>query len=341
MIQIQLSEDEKCLLKEYFKTSPLKLIRLKAQAVLMREKELKVSDMEDLLSKDARSIQRWLKDFSDRRMASIFSGHHANENASKLTKEQKEEIKGALAQPPSEYAIPKEFWDIPSLKRYVQVNFKIMYESVQSYYFLLKFSNLSFKLPDKFDFHRDDHFINQRIKEIRKEIKPLLEDPTWEVFSSDEVRIQLEALTRRAWLKKGEKTIIKVQKSNEYQNYLGLLNQKSQKCHLYELAWQNQITIIQALEKFLKKYPDKKICIIWDNAAFHKGAEMRKALGQGQLLERVHLINLPPYAPDKNPIEHVWKEAKEKIANIQFEDFEKTKNQFRKLVTARKFAYQI
>ena len=31
-----------------------------------------------------------------------------------------------------------------------------------------------------------------------------------EAFASDEVRIKLEALTRRAWLKKGEQTILKV-----------------------------------------------------------------------------------------------------------------------------------
>jgi hypothetical protein len=45
---------------------------------------------------------------------------------------------------------------------------------------------------------------------------------------------------------------------------------------------------------FLKEYPDKKICIVWDNAGFHKGKEIRKALQTGGLLERVHLIPMPP-----------------------------------------------
>lgn len=341
MIKITLTEDEKILLGEYFKASPLKLIRLKAQAVLMRDEGLKLTIMSKLLFRNQRTIQRWIKDFSERRMASIFSGYENNENAGKLTKEQKKEIAETLKKPPSESGLPKEFWDVPSIKEYVKAEFGIVYESRQSYHFLLKFSNLSFKIPDKFDIRRDEKMINQRMKQIKDEIKEYLNKRQWEVFAADETRIQLEAVTKRAWLKKGEKTIVKIQRSNEYQNYIGLLNQKSFKCRLYELSWQNQEEIIKTLQKFLKNYPDKRVCVIWDNAKFHKGKLIRENLKKGNSLERLHLINFPPYAPDKNPVEHIWKEAKQKISNIQFENFNKTKESFRKSVAGRKFNYKI
>lgn len=341
MIKINLTEDEKYLLGEYFKTSPLKLIRLKAQAVLMRNKGLKLKDMSELLFRDERTIQRWIKDFSKTRTASVFTGHKDNENAAKLTREQKEEISETLKKPPSEYDLPKEFWDIPILKEYVKAEFGTIYESRQSYYFLLKFSNLSFKLPDKFDIRRDEELISKRMKKIKIEIQRYFDNEQWEVFAADETRIMLESLTRKAWLKKGEKTIIKIQRNNEYQNYIGLLNQKTFKCHLYGLKWQNQEEIIKALEQFLRLYPDKKICIVWDNAKFHKGKLVRENLKKGKSLERLHLINFPPYAPDKNPIEHVWKKAKQKLSNIQFKSFEETKNAFKKLINTRKFNYQI
>ena len=153
--------------------------------------------------------------------------------------------------------------------------------------------------------------------------------------------MELEAFTRRAWLKKGERTLVKVNRKREAQNYIGLLNQKNFRCHLYELPWQNQKEIIKALMIFLKKYPQKKICIIWDNAKFHKGNEMKKALRKGQLLERVHLINLPPYAPDNNPIEHVWNTTKGSMANIQYDNFEKMKETFTKYIDGKKFNYQM
>lgn len=340
MIKINITEDERYLLGEHFKTSPIKLIRLKTQAVLMREEGLKLSVMSKLLFKDARTIKRWIKDFSERRMASIFSGRENNENAGKLTKEQKKEISEILKKPPSEYGLPKEFWDVPSIKKYIKAEFGTIYESPRTYHFFLKFSNLSFKLPDKFDIRRDEKLINQRMKEIKAEIKEYF-NKGWEIFTADETRIQLEAITKRAWLKKGEKTIIKTQRSNEHQNYIGLLNQKNFRRHLYELSWQNQEEIIKSLEKFLKNYPNKKICIIWDNAKFHKGKLIREKLKKGEILERIHLINFPPYAPDKNPTEHIWKETKQKISNIQFKSFEETKTAFRKAVAGRKFNYQM
>jgi transposase len=340
-MKTKITIEKSSLLKEYLKKSSLVVIRLKCCAILSRDKGMKVEDIADIVSRDEKTISRWMKEWNDIRIASIFSGHKNNENASKLTKEQKEEIKKALEQPPSAYGIPKEFWDIPALKKYVKAEFGIAYESERSYHFLLTFSNFSFKYPDTFDRHRDEALIAGRMAEIKEEIKPFLKDSDWEIFASDEVRMELEAFTRRAWLKKGERTIVKVERKREAQNYIGFLNQKDFSCHLYELGWQNQEEILKVFEKFLKVYPKKKICVVWDNAQFHKGKEIRNALQKGELLERVHLINLPPYAPDKNPIEHVWNTIKGSMANIQYDNFKKMKKTFAKYINGRKFKYQI
>lgn len=46
--------------------------------------------------------------------------------------------------------------------------------------------------------------------------------------------------------------------------------------------------------------------VIMDNAAFHKGTTMQKALEQAGHT----LLYLPPYSPDLNPIEKKWAQAK-------------------------------
>ncbi len=107
------------------------------------------------------------------------------------------------------------------------------------------------------------------------------------------------------------------------------------------MPWQNQDEVLKTLETFLCEYPEKKICIVWDNASFHKGKKIRSALAKGGVLERVHLIPFPPYAPDKNPIEHVWNDAKSKISNIQKDSFSDTKSTFLKHINGRKFDYKI
>ncbi len=341
MLEIDLSKEEKEILQGYFKTSPISLIRLKSQAILMRDHEMKVEAIAYAVVRDERTIERWIKDFSQRRIASIFSGMVGNEHASKLTREQKGEVQKVLQQKPSIYGLPKEFWDVPQLRKYVYARFGTVYETDRSYHFLLEFGNLSFKCFDKFNVKRNEQKIAERMEQIYEETLPFMEDPTWEVFCSDESRIQLEAITRRAWLRKGEKTVLRVERSDDYQNYLGFLNQKTFRCHVFEIAWGNLVEVIKATAEFIKLYPNKKICIIWDNATCHKGILMRQALAKGGLLERVHLVWLPPYAPDHNPIEHVWNTTKDKLSNKQDNTFQQTKNKFMTLTNNQYFPYQI
>lgn len=341
MIGIILSDDEVSLLQTYVKTAPIGLLREKSQALLLRSRGVLIKDIAFSLNVGYRTVERWIKDFNERRMASIFSGMVGNEHAAKLTKEQKEEIKKVLDKKPSAYGLPKEFWDVPQLKKYVYARFGAVYETDRSYHFLLEFGNLSFKVPDKFNVRRNEQKIAVRMEQIYEEVLPFMEDPQWEVFCSDETRMQLEAITRRAWIKKGEKTVLKVERSDDYQNYLGFLNQKTFQCHIVEIAWGRLEEIIRATGEFIKLYPNKKICIVWDNATCHKGILMRKALAKGGLLERVHLVNLPPYAPDHNPIEHVWNTTKDKLANKQDYTFLQTKQRFMTLTNNQFFPYQI
>ncbi len=339
MIQTNITNDEKVILKTYAKSSPLVLVRLKAQSVLLASKQMSDEDIADVLDRKTRTVSLWRRSWNIRRMASIFSGHAQNSNAAKLTKEQKQAVAKALSQPPGDYGLPKEFWDVPQLKTYVKATFGVEYQSDRAYRFLLTFSHLSFKYPDTFDLKRDEALIAERMSAIKAEIAPLLSDDTWEVFAVDEVKMQQDAIIRRAWLKRGERTIVKVNRDKQSQSYIGFLNQKSYTCHLYEMPWQNSDEVLIAMEQFLNVYPDKKICIIWDNAPFHKSLKIREQLKAGGIMERVHLIAMPPYAPDNNPIEHVWNTAKQAVANIQQDTFEATKRAFSNFVTERPFRY--
>ena len=340
MLKTNITDDEKGLLREHFKHSPILLIQLKSHAVLMWSNGLSDAGVADVVGRSVRQVILWRRDWNKRRMASIFSGHTDNRNAAKLTPEQLQHIKEALAAPPSEYGIPKDMWDVPTLKDYVSTTFGLAYESPESYYFLLRFAGLSFKYPDTFDRKRDEVVIAERMKIIRAEIRPLLHREDWEVFSCDEVKMQQDAIIRRCWLKKGERTVVKVDRSKQSQSYIGFLNQKSYTCHLYEMeGQQNSDTVLQSFKLFLEAYPNKRICVVWDNAPFHKSRQIKEQLKRHGILERVHLIAMPPYAPDENPIEHVWNTAKNAVANIQQETFEQTKQAFSDFVASRPFRY--
>lgn len=339
MLKTKITNQEKILLRQHFKYSPLLLVQLKSHAVLMWANNMTDTGVADVVGRSERQVMLWRRGWNRSRIASIFSGHTNNSNAGKLTIEQLQQIKEVLAQPPSEYGIPQEMWDVPTLKNYISTTFDVVYESPESYYFILRFSGLSFKYPDKFDLKRNELLILERMEVIRTEIAPLLASKNWEVFACDEVRMDQEAIIRKCWLKKGQRTIVKVDRKKQSQSYIGFLNQKNFKCHIYEMPWQNSEEVIKAIEQFLKEYPNKKICIVWDNAPFHKSKAIREQLAKGGIMERVHLIAMPPYAPDENPIEHVWNTTKQAVANIQRNTFQETKKAFSDFVAKRSFRY--
>ena len=332
------TEEEFLLLKQHYrKTSGT--VSQRAHAILLSSAGRTAYDISQVLFLSEKTVREWIKLWHKERMASLFSGNHCNENAAKLTREQKEEIARILSSPPSEFGIPREFWDVSALREYIVAHFGVVYESPQSYHFLFRVSNFSFKLPATFDIHRNDEAVAKRIKEIRKIIIPYLRDPSWVVLAGDESRLTWEAIIRRVWLPKGKKSILKVHRESQAQNMVGFLNLKTGKPHLFLVPWQNQKEIIKVLKLLMKKYPGKKICLVWDNARFHKGRLIRKALEN--TLSSYFLVNFPPYAPDSNPQEHVWKWAKDQIGNIQFKSLMELTDAFRRIITGRIYSYQI
>ena len=342
MIRIrQLTQKEKQILKGHYKRSACGLIRERAHTLLLADQNRSAADIALILMKKEDTVRQWLTDFNQRGISTIFHKYEGNTNASKLTQKQRKEIEEILKNPPAEQGLPKQFWDVPIIKEYIKGEFGVVYESDRSYHYLLKFNGLSFKLPTPFDFKRNIEQINQKLKEIHTELPKYLNDDQWEVLAADEARITWEAEIRRAWLKQNEKTIIRVHRSNEYQNYFGALNLKSRKAHAIRLDWQDTDEIIKALEELLKNYPNKNICLVWDNARWHKSKKLREKLRKNNSLEHLHLINFPPYAPDVNPEEHVWKFGKDMIANQTPNSFEETKSLFEKFIQGKSFNYRI
>ncbi len=61
------------------------------------------------------------------------------------------------------------------------------------------------------------------------------------------------------------------------------------------------------------------VIVIWDNASIHRGKPVREMC---RSFARLHLVALPPYAPELNPDEGVWSLAKASLANGRPDDVE-------------------
>lgn len=331
-------KEQELLLIHYRKTKN-QLIKERAHVILISCQGKTVAEIAPLFFRSEKTIRQWLNSFNATRITSIFHAYDNNENAAKLSRADKEEIAEVLKRPEG---LPASFLSVPKLQEYIDARFGVVYESGQSYYYLLKYCGFSWKLPAAFDRRRDDQTVEARMQDIHTEIKPLLEDDAWVVLAADETRIDYEEEIRRLWLPKGEKTVLKVERDkSQKQHYFGALNLESKRHHLLRLDWQDSENIVQALSALKADYPNKRICLVWDNAKWHKAKALRDKLKQGECLDVFHLINLPPYAPDENPEEHVWKYGKGEIRGSHFSSFEALRTVFETSLGSRTFDYKM
>ena len=97
-----------------------------------------------------------------------------------------------------------------------------------------------------------------------------------------------------------------------------------------KVNWFNYESSIQSIRDFLEARPcpeGKKYCIIMDNAPWHKKAirliwkEEREEYAD--IRAAMTYISLPPYSPDLNPIEQVWRKTRrERTHNKYFSSLE-------------------
>jgi transposase len=76
-----------------------------------------------------------------------------------------------------------------------------------------------------------------------------------------------------------------------------------------ELPYLNSLTFQLWLEGFGEAFPDSDNIVVLDNGAFHKA----KAL---QWPSNVVPLFLPPYSPELHPIERLWRDLKDKLAEV-------------------------
>jgi len=71
------------------------------------------------------------------------------------------------------------------------------------------------------------------------------------------------------------------------------------------------------LEELAKTYPDDDLLLVCDGAAWHKSSAM-------MIPNNITLLHIPPYTPEMNPIEQIWRELRTKgFKNEVFQTLEK------------------
>ena len=107
------------------------------------------------------------------------------------------------------------------------------------------------------------------------------------------------------WVKKGTNPTLKATAGRARVNIHGALNLETFDTPLVAPITVDGVSAVQSLTKIEALNQDKRIAhVVWDNAAYHKEPDVRAFLSRKTC--GIHLIQLPPYCPQLNPIERLW-----------------------------------
>ena len=139
------------------------------------------------------------------------------------------------------------------------------------------------------------------------------------MYFIDGVHPQHNSLPSYGWLPKGEETKLKSNAGRQRTNISGALDAETHEVIVQEDVRLNAETTIEFFRLIEKKNPGAtKIYLILDNAGYYKGEKIREFLETS----RIQLLYLPPYAPNLNLIERVWKFFKKQVLyNKYYETF--------------------
>lgn len=233
-----------------------------------------------------------------------------------LTKNQRDEIAQMLrTKSPRNYGWDWDYWTPGILAKLILELYGVKYKSKTSMYLIFKQSKFTYHKPEKIYKNRDQNAIDKWKIETAPIIQAALQDPEVVILVEDEMILTSQTTLQKIWLPEGEQPKITCSNVRKRRSIYGFLDIKTGEQHAFKSEKQNSLVSAQCLKKICNRYKSKKILLVWDNAPWHKGEGMRTFLSSCTNLK---IINFPPYAPDENPQENVWKAGRAQVTHNTF-----------------------
>ena len=134
------------------------------------------------------------------------------------------------------------------------------------------------------------------------------------VWFLDEVFFEVCGKISHTWGPKGKKIIVKNNGSGGKDCVIGAVTPYEGKSFFLQWDWIDSSVVQRFLQDLSALYPDKKHIVIMDNATYHK----TQGNDEYPLPESIELWFLPPYSPDFNLIENLWKILRDDFFNNKF-----------------------
>jgi transposase len=318
-------EDQKALIQLHRNTKE-KRTADRIKAIILLNKGYTQKEIASILMLDEDTISSWIKKFNSSINIEVWLDNNYVAYKGKLNPDQLSQLKM--------YLTNNIILNAKQVICYVKEHFGKSY-SLSGMKDLLHSLGFSYKqltlFPSKADIEQQQQFV----LEFEQLNQHLAEDE--EIVFIDGVHPQHNTKSSKAWIKKGTEQYLPANTGRQRLNLNGAYNPNNQDVIIREDPSINAQSTIKLFEQIQNKYSIKKwIYAIADNAKYYRSKLVKKFLANSN----IKLIFLPPYSPNLNLIERLWKYLRKQVINTtyypKFEQFKTAILNFFKNIDSKK-----
>ena len=300
MKELILTSEEKIILESRHRNSHDSRECDRIKAVLLRSEGWTIARIAQALRHYESTINRHISDYYSGKLMPKNGG-----SKSYLNKHQTSELIQHLEK--------KTYHCNHEIISYVESTYSIKY-SVPGMNKWLHANNFSYKKPKGFP-HKADKDKQASFVEEYKALKDSV-GPEEPILFMDTVHPSQATKLSYGWIRTGQDKSVKTTASRTRMNIVGAIELcKLSKAITHDYQTVNQTSVEDFLSQVRAGYKEYgTIHMILDGAGYHRAESVAKKAKE----LRIELHFLPPYSPNLNPIERLWKVMNEKVRNNQF-----------------------
>lgn len=177
---------------------------------------------------------------------------------------------------------------------------------------------LSFQKPEKRYSQQDCALVEKWIRSEWPKIQRWARVNRAMVYFEDESGVSLAPVIGKTWAPKGQTPIVRVTGKRGGVLAMSAISPSGRMCFRLEKRKVNANVLIEFINQIGAQHPSRKVGIVMDQAPCHIAKKVKRLSEQSP---RLRVFHLPPYSPNLNPDEKVWRHMKHvELKNHQAQD---------------------
>jgi len=297
---------------------------VRSRIIILASKDYEIYEIAVLIGVSQNTVRFWIHRFNE----SGYKGLLDKPRSGRKRKVEYSRILEILVSPPSDFEVKQEFWTVKALYRVIQEKFPGSY-SKKYIYQLIRRLGFVLKKP------RPRHYKAnpEAAAEVKRQIRELVH-AGYPVYFEDETRVFLTTIIGRVIARKGEKIEMKVNIGHHKGIFIfGAINVSTRRVKIMFSEKFNSEAMMRFLYAVKREVGRGRVYVVLDNASSHKARRV-------EYLSRrkgIHFVFLPPYSPQLNPVEEIWRELKKYLENKLFKEVSEIKEEVEKFFVERSY----